>query len=53
MPISPCSFLAYVDPGSGLLVWQMIVSSVLGSLFYFKKTRDFIFTAARRFIRRD
>jgi hypothetical protein len=52
MSTSPC-FLAYVDPGSGLLVWQMIVSGLLGSLFYFKKTREAICAVARRLIRRD
>ena len=45
--------VAYVDPGSGLLVWQMIVSSLLGSLFYFKKSRDLILATARKFLRRD
>jgi hypothetical protein len=31
--------LAYIDPGSGLLVWQMIAAAVVGCLFYVKKIR--------------
>lgn len=40
--------LLYVDPGSGLLVWQMIVAAALGALFYLKKTRLFIGKLGRR-----
>lgn len=29
--------LAYADPGSGALIWQMIVASMVGALFYFRK----------------
>ena len=32
----------YVDPGSGLLVWQMIVAAMVGTLFYLKKVRSFV-----------
>lgn len=28
---------AYTDPGSGMLIWQMLVSAVIGGLFYFRK----------------
>lgn len=28
---------AYSDPGTGLLAWQLIASSVVGLLFYFRK----------------
>ncbi|HEV2391970.1 MAG TPA: hypothetical protein VG146_06360 [Verrucomicrobiae bacterium] len=34
--------LAYVDPGSGLLIWQAIIAAFLGLLFYLKKSRDWI-----------
>lgn len=34
--------LAYVDPGSGLLIWQALVAAFLGALFYFKRVRDAI-----------
>ena len=33
---------AYIDPGTGALIWQMIVSAFVGLLFYLKKTRDWI-----------
>ena len=28
---------AYIDPGTGLLIWQLITSAALGALFYFRK----------------
>jgi len=45
-------FLAYVDPGVGLLVWQTIVAAVLGLLFYLRKTRMFIVSFVLRVTRR-
>lgn len=34
--------LAYIDPGSGALVWQMAVAGVMGFLFYASKLRAMI-----------
>ena len=34
--------LAYIDPGLGALVWQMIVAAFVGFLFYLKQTRRWI-----------
>jgi hypothetical protein len=34
--------LAYVDPGLGALVWQIVVSGGIGLLFYVKKTRRWL-----------
>jgi len=45
--------LAYVDPGSGLLIWQLLCSAVIGALFYVKKTRDLLFGALRKVLRRE
>lgn len=28
---------AYTDPGSGMLIWQLLVSALVGGLFYFRK----------------
>jgi len=28
---------AYVDPGSGALIWQALVAAFLGGLFYFRR----------------
>jgi hypothetical protein len=39
---------AYVDPGSGALIWQAIVASAIGCLFYAKKSRDVLLQAAAR-----
>ncbi len=33
------SCLAYIDPGSGLLLWQTVVAACVGVLFYLKRTR--------------
>jgi|ERR1039458_886536 hypothetical protein len=34
--------LAYVDPGSGQLIWQMVAAACVGGLFYIKRVRDFL-----------
>jgi hypothetical protein len=34
--------LAYVDPGSGQLIWQMLVAGLVGALFYVKRIRVFL-----------
>lgn len=34
--------VAYIDPGSGLLIWQAIAAGALGVVFYFKRFRDLI-----------
>jgi hypothetical protein len=51
--ISPMSILMYVDPGSGLLVWQMIVAAVVGTLFYIKKFRAMVGKIGRRLLGRN
>jgi len=28
---------AYVDPGSGAMIWQILAAAVIGSLFYVRK----------------
>ncbi len=28
---------AYTDPGTGALIWQMLVAAAVGGLFYFRK----------------
>ena len=40
-----CSFFifasnahAYIDPGSGALLWQMLVAGFMGALFYFRRS---------------
>ena len=34
--LTPVPALAYVDPGSGHLIWQFLLSLVAGSIFYFR-----------------
>lgn len=45
--------LMYVDPGSGLLVWQMIVAAMVGTLFYVKKLRMFVGKLGRKLLGRN
>jgi hypothetical protein len=33
---------AYTDPGSGLLILQLLGSALVGVLFYFKKIKEWI-----------
>lgn len=35
--ISETRAYAYTDPGSGALLWQLLVGAALGLLFYFRK----------------
>ena len=43
--------LAYVDPGLGALIWQMAVAAVIGTMFYLKKTRDWIAKTFKKIVR--
>ncbi len=42
------NFLAYIDPGSGLLLWQAIVAAFVGFIFYLKQTRKWIVHQVQR-----
>jgi hypothetical protein len=33
---------AYTDPGTGLLIWQMLCAVIIGGLFYLKKIISYI-----------
>ncbi len=45
--------LGYIDPGSGLWLWQIIVAGFIGVVFYFKKTRDALVRAVKRLFGKD
>lgn len=47
------SFFAYIDPGSGLLVWQVLVAIAMGLLFYLKRVRSFFVKVGRKISGRD
>jgi len=40
--------LAYIDPGTGALLWQTILAAFVGFLFYLKKTRRWIMGVFRK-----
>jgi hypothetical protein len=33
---------AYTDPGSGALIWQMLMASLVGLAFYFRRVRSWL-----------
>jgi hypothetical protein len=33
---------AYTDPGSGIMVWQILVAGLVGGLFQLRKLREWI-----------
>ena len=44
--------LAYLDPGSGSLILQIVIASVLSGLMYFRNARDKILQKLRTLFRR-
>ena len=44
--------LAYIDPGSGLLIWQAVVAVALGLVFYLRRTREVVAGVIRRIFHR-
>jgi len=40
--------VAYIDPGLGALIWQTVVSALVGLLFYLRKTRQAILSLFRK-----
>jgi len=47
------TILAYVDPGSGMLAWQLVMAGFVGLLFYLKKVRSLFGKIGRRMLRKD
>lgn len=39
---------AYIDPGSGALVWQAILAAIAGAAFYFRGFLGRLFSRDRR-----
>jgi hypothetical protein len=40
MALSPVSALAYVDPGSGMLVWQGLIALIGAALMFVRNPRS-------------
>ena len=40
--------LAYVDPGSGTMLWQVVLAGIVGALFYFRSFLARLFSRSRR-----
>jgi hypothetical protein len=47
------TYLAYIDPGSGFLAWQVIVAAFVGCLFYLKKVRSLVGKLGRKILGKD
>lgn len=39
--------MLYADPGSGILIWQMLLALFIGATFYFSKLRTWVATKLR------
>jgi len=37
------ALLLYADPGSGALIWQLLVAAFIGSMFYFRRIKEWFF----------
>ncbi|HEU0011924.1 MAG TPA: hypothetical protein VFT34_19075 [Verrucomicrobiae bacterium] len=47
------TILAYVDPGSGMLAWQLVVAGFVGLVFYLKKVRSLFGKLGRRILGKE
>jgi hypothetical protein len=36
------AFLFYTDPGSGTLIWQLVLAAFFGGMFYVRKLKDLV-----------
>ena len=34
--------LAYTDPGTGALIWQVLVAGIMGAMFYFRRIKNYL-----------
>jgi hypothetical protein len=41
------TFLLYTDPGSGTLIWQLLLAAFFGGMFYLRRLKELI-TQRRR-----
>lgn len=39
--------MIYADPGSGILVWQMLLALFFGATFFFTKLRQWVLSKVR------
>jgi len=46
----PC--YAYIDPGSGTILWQLLAAGLIGGTLYIKKLIRYITQTIQRFIRK-
>jgi hypothetical protein len=52
-PVNLMYLVGYIDPGSGQLLWQVLIAAGVGVLFYLKKSRDFLSGLAKRLFKKD
>ncbi len=45
---SPAKLSAYVDPGTGAMLWQLLAAAAIGSLFYIRRILAFFGLGARK-----
>jgi hypothetical protein len=44
---------AYTDPGTGALVWQVLIAGFMGALFYFRRIKNYLTQFKREFKRKQ
>jgi hypothetical protein len=49
--ITSSDALAYIDPGSGALIWQALLASFFGALFYIRRILNFLIKWIHRYQR--
>lgn len=49
--VVPRDAQAYIDPGTGSLVWQLVLSTVLGGVFYARRTIGIVRRSLARRVR--
>ena len=51
LTVLPRDAQAYIDPGTGSLAWQLILSTVIGGTFYARRTIGHVWRAVTRRLR--
>jgi hypothetical protein len=48
--IFPTTCFAYIDPGSGILLWQMMIASVGALIFFVRHPIKFVISLGRKLL---
>ena len=48
LPTNLILLFIYADPGYGTLIWQLLLASFFGGMFYLRRLKDFVSRRKRR-----